>query len=52
MGIPEVADYFALKRSWLYDHWRAQGIPFRKLGGQLRIRRSELDEWYEIQPAA
>jgi excisionase family DNA binding protein len=52
MRVPEVAAYLGVKESWIYDNWKRQGIPFRRLGGQLRIRHTDLDDWFEEQPAA
>lgn len=52
MNTPEVADFLGMKESWVRDNWLSQGIPFYRLGGQLRAKRSELDRWLQGQRAA
>ncbi|GAA2634663.1 helix-turn-helix domain-containing protein [Actinomadura fulvescens] len=52
METPEVAAYLGMKESWVRDNWRSQGIPFVRLGGLLRVKRSDLDAWLDKQRAA
>jgi excisionase family DNA binding protein len=52
MNTPEVAEYLGMKESWVRDNWRSQGIPFFRLGGQLRTKRNEVDQWLKGQRAA
>ena len=52
MDVEAVAAYMNMKTSWIYDQWKSQNIPFFRLGGQLRAKRAELDEWLSAHRAA
>jgi excisionase family DNA binding protein len=52
MNTPEVAEYLGMKESWVRDNWLSQGIPFYRLGGQLRCKREELEKWLKGKQAA
>jgi len=45
----QVADYLQMPISSLYDLTHRRAIPFIKLGGRLRFRLVEIDEWLESQ---
>lgn len=47
MTLAEVAQYLGVKKSWLYDNYRAEGIPSYRVGRGLRFRQSDLDRWLE-----
>lgn len=51
MNTAEVAAYLGVTESWVRDNWRRHGIPFFRLGWQLRAKRSELDKWLSKQRA-
>ena len=43
----EVAEYLQVPVSWIYDNYRAVGLPAIKLGKHLRFHPEELDQWLE-----
>lgn len=47
----EAAAHLGYAVGTLYNKVAAKAIPFRKLGGQLRFRASELDAWVEERNA-
>ncbi|GAA0406432.1 hypothetical protein GCM10010357_29260 [Streptomyces luteireticuli] len=47
----DVAEYLGKPTSWVYSQWRGTGIPFRKVGNQLRCRPGDLDNWFDQQAA-
>ncbi|WP_367132500.1 MULTISPECIES: helix-turn-helix domain-containing protein [Streptomyces] len=47
----DVAEYLGKPLSWVYNEWRAVGIPFRRIGNQLRCRRADLEKWIDEQAA-
>jgi excisionase family DNA binding protein len=49
LGVEDVAAYLDKPKSWVYGNWREQGIPFRKIGNQLRCRPTDLEEWIDRQ---
>ncbi|WP_405889662.1 helix-turn-helix domain-containing protein [Streptomyces sp. NBC_00133] len=49
MTVGEVADYLQKPVSFVYGAWKREGIPFRKVGQSLRIRRNDLDKWLDRQ---
>ncbi|MFF8728304.1 helix-turn-helix domain-containing protein [Streptomyces sp. NPDC015171] len=51
MSVDDVADYLSKPRSWVYGNWRAEQIPFRKVGQSLRCRPADLDRWLDEQGA-
>ncbi|GAA4947181.1 hypothetical protein GCM10023205_03820 [Yinghuangia aomiensis] len=51
LTIVEVSDYLDKPVSWVYANWRPQGMPFRKVGNQLRCRPSDLERWFDQQAA-
>ncbi|WP_433338794.1 helix-turn-helix domain-containing protein [Spirillospora sp. CA-294931] len=52
MSVSEVAEYLSVRESWVYDNWRAEGIPFFRIGNQLRASRVDLDDWLASRRAA
>jgi excisionase family DNA binding protein len=52
LNVEEVANYLGVRTSWIYDNWKAKGIPFLRIGGQLRVRYGDLDAWLNDQRAA
>ncbi|NEB88906.1 helix-turn-helix domain-containing protein [Streptomyces anulatus] len=47
MSLADVASYLGKPKSWVYGNWRAQGIPFKKIGTALRCRPQDLDCWLD-----
>lgn len=51
MTVTDVATYLGKPHSWVYSQWRAVGIPFRRVGNQLRCRPVDLERWFDQQAA-
>jgi len=49
LTVPEVAQYLKISKSKMYDIVKREKIPFIKIGRNVRIKESDLDEWLEIQ---
>lgn len=49
MTVDEVANYSNKPRSWVYGNWKAEQIPFRKMGQSLRCRPADLGKWLDCQ---
>ena len=49
---PEICELLQIKRSYLYALTSAQKIPFIKIQGSLRFRRSAINEWLRAQETA
>lgn len=49
MKVPEVARYLGLAESTIRNKVSRGEIPYKKVGTQVRFRRSEIDEWVEAQ---
>ncbi len=45
LTLEEVADYLRLSPNTLRDKVRLRQIPFHKVGGSIRFRRSKIDRW-------
>ena len=45
MDIKQLAEYLKGSESWLYKHYKEEGIPYFLLGTNLRFRKDEVDEW-------
>ncbi|BDM66836.1 hypothetical protein HEK616_03230 [Streptomyces nigrescens] len=51
MTVGDVAEYLNKPRSWVYENWRNEKIPFRKVGQSLRCRPADLDCWLDDREA-
>ena len=51
LTVQEAAEYLRVPISWVYERTRTRAIPIRKLGRHVRIPRSELLEWIDLQGA-
>lgn len=51
LTVAEVAEFLSKPRSWVYENWRDEQIPFRRIGQSLRCRPSDLDRWLDAQLA-
>ena len=49
LTIEQLAELLGVKVSWIYAQTSAKKIPFLKLGGRLRFRRSDVERWIEGQ---
>ncbi|MFD4340239.1 helix-turn-helix domain-containing protein [Streptomyces anulatus] len=49
MTVAEVANFLDKPRSWVYENWRGEEIPFRKVGQALRCRPADLEKWLDSQ---
>lgn len=49
MKVGEVAEYLGLAERTIYNKVHRNEIPHKKVGTQLRFRRSEIDAWIESQ---
>lgn len=47
LSVDDVAAYLRKPRSWVYGNWRAVGIPFKRVGSQLRCRPADLERWLD-----
>ncbi|UED88205.1 helix-turn-helix domain-containing protein [Streptomyces profundus] len=50
LTLDEVADYLGKPKGWVYANWRVAGIPFKRIGNQLRCRPTDLEQWIDRQP--
>ncbi|MFF4606165.1 helix-turn-helix domain-containing protein [Streptomyces sp. NPDC001339] len=51
MTVDDVAKFLTVPKQWVYDNWKKQEIPFRKVGKSLRVRPHDLDRWLDKQGA-
>lgn len=51
MTATDVAEYLGKPKSWVYNEWKFVGIPFKRIGNQLRCRQVDLDRWFDEQAA-
>ncbi|APU40563.1 helix-turn-helix domain-containing protein [Streptomyces sp. TN58] len=49
LTVTEVAEFLSKPRSWVYDNWRGEQIPFRRVGQSLRCRPADLEKWLDQQ---
>ncbi|MFE0103815.1 helix-turn-helix domain-containing protein [Streptomyces sp. NPDC059009] len=49
MTVDDVADFLSVPKSWIYDNWKTEAIPFKKVGQALRCRPNDLDKWLEAK---
>lgn len=52
LDIQAVAEYLDIPKSRVYDNWRAWGLPFFKIGQQLRMRPNDFETWISRKAAA
>lgn len=51
MDAQDVADYLGMPKDRIYDNWKTWGIPFFRIGQQLRLRPIDLEKWIGEQAA-
>ncbi|MBJ3810866.1 helix-turn-helix domain-containing protein [Streptomyces flavofungini] len=49
MTVNDVAEFLSKPRSWVYDNWKREEIPFRRVGQSLRCRPRDLEKWLDQQ---
>ena len=50
LSMAEVCREVGMSKSWVYERVRSGQIPSIKLGGAIKIKRADLDEYIEKQP--
>jgi excisionase family DNA binding protein len=45
LTVKEAADLLKVKPQWVYGMLRGSGLPFIRLGRQIRIDQDALEEW-------
>jgi excisionase family DNA binding protein len=50
LSIKEVCEELGMGKSWVYQRLRSGEIPSIKLGGAVKVKRTDLDEFIENQP--
>ena len=50
LSIKEVCEELGMGKSWVYNRLRSQEIPSIKVGGAIKIKRADLNEYIEKQP--
>ena len=52
MDVKEVAQYLRFSTKKLYQLIKSRQIPFKKIGGQYRFAKAEIDKWILVSPPA
>ena len=42
-----LAEYLGISQKWVYERVQFKEIPYYKLGGSLRFKKSAIDRWLE-----
>ena len=50
LSIREVCQELGMGKSWVYHRLRSQQIPSIKLGGAVKVKRTDLNEFIDNQP--
>ena len=50
LSIKEVCEELGMGKSWVYHRLRSGEIPSIKLGGAVKVKRADLNEFVENQP--
>jgi len=50
LSIPDLCQELAMGKSWVYQRIRSGEIPSIKLGGAVKVKRTDLNEFIENQP--
>ena len=50
LSIKEVCEELGMGKSWVYHRLRSGEIPSIKLGGAVKVKRTDLNEFIEKQP--
>lgn len=49
LTVAQLCDYLAVSRSFVYRLRCTGGIPFKRIGRQIRFDRDEIDGWLAFQ---
>ena len=49
MTVAEAAEFLRVQRAWIYARTRGGDFPVVKLGGHVRVPRSELIAWVDAR---
>lgn len=52
LTIEDVAEVLNVQKHWVYNNWKREEIPFRKIGQALRCRPNDLELWIDRQAGA
>ena len=47
--VKQISEYLNVPDTWVYRQTCDHNIPYYKLGGYLRFKKSEIDKWLEEQ---
>jgi len=47
LSVPEVGELLGMGRSWVYQQIRSREIPSVQLGGSVKVKREDLEEYIE-----
>jgi len=50
LSIKEVCEELGMGKSWVYHRLKSREIPSIKLGGAVKVKRTDLNEFIENQP--
>lgn len=45
LNVSTLAKYLKVTPKWIYERTHLKEIPYYKVGGQLRFRREDIDNW-------
>ncbi len=46
-NVKDLAEYLKVSEKWVYERVQFSEIPYYKVGGNLRFKRSEIEYWLE-----
>ncbi len=46
--VKALAKYLSVSAKWIYERTQLKEIPYYKIGGQLRFRKSDIDKWLAL----
>lgn len=45
LKITEISEYLNLSKRTIYRHIKKNNLPFTKIGGLIRFKKKDVDEW-------
>jgi len=49
LDVKSAATFLNVDEKWIYKNYERLAIPFRHVGGHLRIKMSDLETWFDKQ---